>query len=107
MKNNKVVENPTKIDMSKFFGVEFEKTKVDALMLKEKLNFSIEDKGIWVHTNQGKIPIEFDSKRFRLAEVPILLSDTEKIEKLGFKIEYKLKDIIKNQLNYFLEKDNR
>ncbi|MCK5040257.1 MAG: GDP-mannose 4,6-dehydratase [Candidatus Aenigmarchaeota archaeon] len=107
IKNNKVVENPTEIDMSKFFGVEFEKTKVDALMLKEKLNFSIEDKGIWVHTDQGKIPIEFDSKRFRPAEVPILLSDTEKIEKLGFKIEYKLKDIIKNQLNYFLEKDNR
>jgi GDPmannose 4,6-dehydratase len=33
--------------------------------------------------------------------------NTEKIEKLGAKIEYKLNDIIKDQLNYYLKKENR
>lgn len=39
--------------------------------------------------------------------MPILLSDTHKINKLGFKNSYHLNDIINDQLNYALNKENR
>lgn len=107
MHNNKTVNNPTEIDNSKCFGVKFEKTKVDKMMLDDELEFTLDDRGIIVHTNNGKVLIEFDPRRFRPAEVPILLSDTEKIQKLGFKIEHNLRDIIRDQLNYFLDSQRR
>jgi len=100
---NKVIENPTEGDDSAMFGLKFEKTKVDRQMLQGELEFQLEDKGIIVDTNKGKVLIEFDSQRFRQAEVPILLSNTEKIQRLGFKVEHKLRDIINDQLNYFME----
>ena len=107
MKNNKVMREPTERDNSNIFGIEFEKTKVDKMMLEDKLEFKIEDKGIVVHTDKGKIPIEFNEKRFRPAEVPILLADTRKIQKLGFQVEHTLDDIIRDQLNYYMKKENR
>ncbi|ALM76388.1 GDP-mannose 4,6-dehydratase [Thermococcus barophilus] len=107
MKNNKVVENPTEIDTSKMFDVRFEKTKIDKMLLEDEIEFTLEDKGVWVYTDKGKIPVVFDPRRFRPAEVPILLSDTTKIQRLGFEIRYKLKDIIRDQLNYFLNPFNR
>ncbi len=107
MDNSKVVENPTERSREKLFGIEFELTKVDKLMLAEELEFTIEDRGIKVHTNKGKIPVGFDPARFRPAEVPILLADTKKIQELGFRIEYKLEHIIRDQLDYFSKKDLR
>ncbi len=107
MNGSKIVKNPTERDYSKMFGVKFEKTKADKMMLEEEIEFTLEDKGIWVYTDKGKIPIIFDPKRFRPAEVPILLSDTTKIQELGFKVNYKLEDIIRDQLNYFISPQNR
>ncbi|MEN4006461.1 MAG: GDP-mannose 4,6-dehydratase [Methanobacterium sp.] len=103
----KVIENPTEIDKSPIYGINFEKTKVDRMILEDGLEYAITDKGIYAHTNKGKIAIEFNPDRFRPAEVPILLADTEKIQKIGAKIECKLNDIVKDQLNYFLKKENR
>ena len=77
------------------------------MMLEGQLEYSIEDKGINVDTDHGKIPIEFNPERFRPAEVPILLSNTDKIQKIGAKMEHSLNDIIKDQLNYYLKKGNR
>jgi len=107
MKNNKVVENPTEIDDSEMFGVKFEKTKLDKMLLEHEIEFTIEDEGVWVHTDKGKIPVVFDPKRFRPSEVPILMADIGKIKRLGFKVEHKLTDIIRDQLNYFLKPENR
>lgn len=107
LNGNKVVSNPTEIDTERYFGVRFEKTKVDRLLLDGNIEYTIDDKGIIVHTNNGKILIEFDPRRFRPAEVPILLCDTSKIKDLGFKTKYSLKDIIRDQLNYYLKKENR
>jgi len=105
--NSKVVENPTERIREKLFGIEFEMTKVDKLMLAEELEFTIEDVGIKVHTNKGEIPIGFDPTRFRPAEVPILLADTKKIQELGVRIEHELEHIIRDQLNYFSRKELR
>ncbi|MGC8651612.1 MAG: GDP-mannose 4,6-dehydratase, partial [Minisyncoccia bacterium] len=107
LNGEKVVKEPTEIDNSEMFGVKFEKTKIDKMLLNGEIEYTIEDKGVIVDTDKNKILIEFDQKRFRPAEVPILMSDTTKIQELGFKVKYKIKDIIKDQLNYFLKKENR
>jgi GDPmannose 4,6-dehydratase len=107
MNSNKVVEAPTEKDYSPIFGVRFEKTKLDRLMLEGEIEFSMEDRGIWVHTDKAKIPVDFDPHRFRPIDVPILLSDTRKIQNLGFKIETRIEDIIRDQLCYFTLSDNR
>ena len=105
--NDKVVEDPTVNDDSEIFGIKFDKTKIDQLMLKDQLEFQIEDKGIIVETDKEDITVKFNPNRFRPAEVPILLSDTSKFQKLGFKIDHSLSDVIKSQLNYFMKQENR
>ncbi len=107
MKKGKVIEKPTEIDNSKMFGMKFEKTKIDRMLLEGEIEFDIKDKGIFVYTEKKKIPIEFDPNRFRPAEVPILFSNTKKIQKIGFESRYGLRDIIRDQLNYFLDPKNR
>ena len=103
----KRVENPTQIDNSPTFGCQFEKTMIDKMMLDDRLEYTIEDKGLNVHTNKGDVLIEFDPGRFRPAEVPILLSDASKISKLGFTTNHTIKNIIRDQLNYFLDARKR
>ena len=106
-KGEKLVEDPTEIDDSAIFGVKFDKTSVDTKILEGKLEYTREDKGIKVHTDKGTVPIEFNPDRFRPAEVPILFADTAKIKNIGAKIDHSLNDIINDQLNYFLKKENR
>ena len=98
---DKTILNPTEMDNNPIFGVKFDKTKVDAMMLEEGLEYSIEDEGINVLTEEGKVSVKFDHDRFRPAEVPIMLADTKKIQNIGARTENSLKDIIKDQLNYF------
>ena len=102
-KSKKTVENPTELDNSEMFGLRFEKTKVDRLMLEGKLEFHLSDVGIIAITDKGKIIIEFNKERLRPAEVPILLTRITKIRKLGFTTSHALRDIIEDQLNYFLD----
>ena len=104
---DKEVVNPTEKDDTKMFGIKFEKTAVDKIILNNELEYTLADKGLNIYTDKGKVLVEFDQKRFRPAEVPILMSDTRKIQKIGFKIEHKLKDIIGAQLNYFIDRNNR
>ncbi|MBM4241658.1 MAG: GDP-mannose 4,6-dehydratase [Euryarchaeota archaeon] len=103
----KMIKEPTELDQSEVFGIKFEKTKIDQMILDGDLEYSINDEGIKVETDKGKILIEFDPERFRPAEVPILLSDTMKIQNIGAEIEKSLRDILNDQLNYFLKKENR
>lgn len=99
--NREKIENPTEMDNSDLFGLRFQKTKIDKMMIEDGLQFNLSDKGIIVYTNKGKVLIEFDQKKFRPAEISLLLSNTGKIQNLGFKITHTLRDIIIDQLNYF------
>lgn len=101
VRGKKTVDSPTELDNSQMFGLCFEKTKVDKLMLEGKLEFRLSDDGIIAVTDKGKIDIEFDVQRLRPAEVPILLTSTKKIRKLGFRTSHTLRDIINDQLDYF------
>ena len=62
---------------------------------------------IEVKTDKGTVPVLFDPDRFRPSEVPILFSDTSKIQRLGFSVSHSVRDIIKSQLNYYLDPRNR
>jgi len=103
----KTVDNPTEINKNPVFGVNFDKTRVDQMMLEGEIEYNIQDKGINISTDQGKVVVEFNPARFRPAEVPLILADNQKIQKIGGKIEYSLSDIIQDQLNYFTQKENR
>jgi GDPmannose 4,6-dehydratase len=96
---DKKVSDPTVMDKSPVFGVKFNKTQVDKIML-DGLEYTLNDKGLNVYTDKGIIKVTFNPDRFRPAEVPIMLSDTRKIQKIGVKMEYSLKDIISAQLDY-------
>ena len=97
---NKKVINPTLMDNNPIFGVKFDKTEIDRIMLEEGMEYTLNDRGINVYTDKGKIPVNFDPDRFRPAEVPIMLADTRKIQKIGVTTEHSLKDIITDQLDY-------
>jgi GDPmannose 4,6-dehydratase len=107
LKGEKKVSNPTESDTSSIYGVNFEKTIVDRMLLDGELEYTLADKGINLETDNGTVKIEFNPDRFRPAEVPILFSNTDKIQKIGATIQHSLKDIVKDQLNFYLKKDNR
>jgi len=106
-RGGRVVEDPTEPDGSPIFGLNFEKTKLDGMMLRGELEFAAEDGGVIAYSGERKIQIIFDAERFRAAEVPILLSDTKKIGALGFSTRYTVRDIIKDQLDYYLSDKER
>ena len=106
-KGEKVIAQPNEPDNSSIFGLDFEKTKVDGMMLRGELEFSAQDGGVVAHAGDKEIKIVFNPERFRPAEVPILLSDTKKIEALGFQKEHTLRDIIRDQLDHYLDERER
>lgn len=98
---------PTEIAPDPWYGVEFEKTRMDNLLLGGRLEFTPADKGLIVKTNKGDVKINIDPARFRPADVPVLFSDTTKIEQIGFEVKHSVKDIIFEQINYYLNPENR
>ena len=107
MKNDKEFSDPLAPNATPVFGVTFPKTSLDTAMLTDRIEFTLEDQGIRVNTDKGTIPVLFDVDRFRPSEVPILFSDTGKISRLGFVVKHSVEDIIKSQLNYYLDPNNR
>ena len=67
----------------------------------------MEDVGLRVKTDKGNIIIIFDESRFRLADASILMGDVGKIQELGFNVTKTLEDIIRDQVNYYLNPENR
>lgn len=106
-KGDKKLKGPTERSKEKFFGATFEKTKLDELLLKGDLEYGVEDRGVKIITDKGEVKVRFDPARFRKAEVPILMADTTKIARIGFRSTRKLEDIIKDQINYYLNPENR
>ena len=107
VKGEKRVKDPAEISNDRFFNTNFPKTKVDALILKGELEYTLEDGGIRIKTDKGNIAVVFDRSRFRPAEIPVLMSDVRKIQELGFKATRLLEDIIRDQVNYYLNPENR
>jgi GDPmannose 4,6-dehydratase len=102
----KVVREPQEPDNTPIFGIAFEKTKLDQILLSGELEYTLQDEGIRVNTDRGTIPVRFDTARFRPSEVPILLADIRKIQEIGFSPECTVEDIVRDQLAYFKEYQN-
>lgn len=105
--SEKVVNDPLKPDKSSVFGISFEKPKIDQMILTDEITFNIEDEGLIVKTDGPDIRVRFDQSRFRPSEVPILFSDITKVKKLGYKVRYQVRDIIRDQTNFFMDAENR
>lgn len=105
--DGKRVKDPLLRSRNGAFGRAFEKTLVDDEMLTSDLNFSPKDGGVRVKAEGGDITIAIDPERYRSAEVPVLLGDASKAQDLGFKPRRGLSDIIRDQVNYFLDARNR
>src|ERR1700722_13327552 len=103
----KRVDNPLEEVAQKRFGVTWSGTRVDDAMLEGSLEYQAEDKGLTVRTSQGDVRVEFDIERFRPSEVPILLSDTRKIQALGWKVQKSVRDIVRDQVNYYFDEGRR
>ncbi len=100
IEGNRTIEDPVAADKMPMFGLSFEKTRVDRLLLEGKASFDITDRGIIVETDKGDVRVDFDPDLFRPSDVPIMLTSTEKIGALGFKTNHSLRDIIADQLAY-------
>jgi GDPmannose 4,6-dehydratase len=107
LKGDKRIRHPAELSDEEFFGVKFKKTNVDSLILKNEIEYTISDEGLRIRTNKGDVVIKFDPERFRPAEVPILMSNVKKIQGLGYEITKSLEDIIEDQMNYYLNPENR
>lgn len=105
-KGEKRVDEPTAPDTEPVFHRDFDKTRIDRMLLEEEVSYTLSDGGLRVHTQQGVVSVEFDKERFRPSEVPILMADTEKIQGIGFRAQHSLQDIIRDQLNYYMDKKN-
>jgi len=90
-----------------FLGVEFTRTKADLFMLGSRLEFNLADRGLTLKTDKIDVDVVFNPARFRPADVPVLLSDTSKIQGLGFEARHSLDDIIREQIDYYLNPENR
>ncbi|HWQ20182.1 MAG TPA: GDP-mannose 4,6-dehydratase [Methanotrichaceae archaeon] len=97
----KCVDDPLDPERSSFFGMDLDMSRVDGMMLRGDLEFSLQDRGVAVQSGEDEIKIEFDPERFRPAEVPIMLSDARKAAGIGFRPEHCLSDIVRDQLEYF------
>jgi GDPmannose 4,6-dehydratase len=106
--NEKRIHDPLSKESVKIGEVEFESNKVDEMVISGNLEFNLSDNGITIMTDKRDFKVQFDESRFRPSEVPILLSDTNKIRReLGINYEKNIHDIVNDQINYYLDGERR
>jgi len=93
--------DPARLTDDQWYNIGFEKTWMDNLLLGGRLKFTPADKGLILHTDKGEVKINIDSQRFRPSDVPVLLSDPKKAHGIGFETKNSVKDIIRDQINYY------
>jgi GDPmannose 4,6-dehydratase len=81
--------------------------KIDVLLLKGDISFGLDDIGLIIKTDKRSFKAIFDESRFRPSDVPILLSNINKIKEVGFNVKSQIEDIIESQINYYLDPVNR
>ncbi len=106
-KGDKRITDPLGQSQTKIGNLSVKSNYIDKLILDKELEFGLKDEGIEILTDSLKFIVQFDSKLFRPSDVPILLSDISKISKLGFKPHKEITDIIKDQINYYLDPIHR
>ncbi len=103
----KRLEHPLKEIQSNRFGVSWLSNALDDAIIGGTLHYELNDRGLIVTTSRAKVLVEFGPDRFRPVEVPMLISDTRKIEALGFSVRRSLRDMIRDQMDYHLDSRNQ
>jgi GDPmannose 4,6-dehydratase len=107
LEKNKIIASPLDpIDLT-VGNTRVESNVIDNKMFHGELEYDLKDQGLIVETNKRSFKIEFEESRFRPSDVPILLSNTNKIKELGFESKKSLQDTIQDQINYYLNYENR
>ena len=107
IKGEKRVKNPLESTELKIGNVTIQSNMIDQTLLSNALSFNLDDVGLNIVTNKRKFKVEFDPQKFRPSDVPVLMSNINKIKKLGFTIKRNLLDIVNDQINYYLDPVNR
>jgi GDPmannose 4,6-dehydratase len=107
LNNEKIITSPIDPLELKIGNTAIESNVIDDKMFRGELEYDLTDQGLVVETNKRSFKIEFDESRFRPSDVPILLSNTDKIKELGFAPKRSLHDIIQDQINHYLNYENR
>lgn len=107
LRNGRKLKDPTAEARISMFGKKWQGTEIDKLLLEEEFSFSLKDGGFRVATDSGGYDVVFDSERYRPTDVPILLSDTASIRKLGYSASHSVMDIVRDQLNYYADQQHR
>ena len=107
LKGGRKLKDPTAETKISLFGKKWKGTEIDRLLLEEEFSFSLKDGGFRVMTDAGKFDVVFDKEKYRPTDVPILLSDTSNIRKLGYSTSHSVIDIVGDQLNYYADQQHR
>ena len=107
VKNEKIVRDPLSKAIVNIGNSKLKSNTIDQMLLSNTLVYDLSDEGLIIETNKREFKVEFDSVKFRPSDVPLLLSNIEKIENLGFVPKRELIDIITDQIDYYLDPDNR
>jgi GDPmannose 4,6-dehydratase len=76
---------------------------IDQMLITGTLEYDLADEGLVIKTDRRDFAVQFDPTRFRPSDVPILLSNIDKIKRLGFSPTRQIVDIINDQINYYLD----
>lgn len=107
-RNDKKLEDPLAKRSVTLGRARFGSNAIDDMLLSGALNFDLSDEGLTIESDKRDFKVQFDGSRFRPSEVPILLSNAEKIKKeLGVAPTRRIDDIINDQINYYLDADRR
>jgi GDP-D-mannose dehydratase len=107
LKKDKIITSPLDPLELTIGNTSVESNVIDDKMLRGELEYDLTDQGLVVETNKRSFKIEFEESRFRPSDVPILLSNINKIKELGFETKRSLRNIIQDQINYYLNYENR
>ena len=107
-KCEKELQNPLNERVVTVGNVKFRSNLIDEMLISGALSYNLEDDGITVKTDKRDFKVQFDDARFRPSDVPMLLSNTKKINReLGFAPTKQIHDIINDQINYYLDAERR
>ena len=104
---NKNVKGPLEKVNLEIGGTRIDSNVIDQMFLSHALEFNLADEGLIIRTDKRDFKVVFDPSKFRASDVPILLSNTNKIQQIGFSTKKDLRDIISDQINYYLNPSNR
>lgn len=107
VKGEKKIIDPLEKTNIKMGPAIIQSTILDQMLLSNKISYELYDGGLIVQTNKRNFKIQFDPKKFRPSDVPVLLSNVDKAKKLGYVVKKSLLDIINDQVNYYLDSSNR